>query len=111
LIRLVAPSALALLLLAGCSDESAPAENGAGVPPGEVLEGSISDEMIPYDRLRSQPPRAAPLPGEGGSGARPGAAPDGATPAAGEAADEAATGDAAPAVQLPPPLDLPAPDE
>ena len=54
--RLLACAALtALLLVAACSDEPAP-ESGQAAAPGEVLEGSISDEMIPFDLLRSQPP-------------------------------------------------------
>ena len=88
-----------LLLLAACSDEPTPATEAA--PAGEVLEGSISDEMIAYDRLRSQPPRAAPLPGEEGAAAPVGGAglaaqpsdPDRQTPAV-----------EPPAIVIPPPI-------
>ncbi|MCR2834708.1 hypothetical protein [Parerythrobacter lacustris] len=56
------------LLLSACGwfDQAPESEEAAGVQ-GEVLEGSISDEMIPADELRSQSPRAAPEPGESGA--------------------------------------------
>jgi hypothetical protein len=109
LIRLSAPLACAaLLLLAACSAEPAP-EPGEGAPMGEVLEGSISDEMIAYDRLRSQPPRAAPLPGEeaaSGAPARPGSpAEGGAADAEGTSPGDAAAADEAPLVEIPPIID------
>ena len=54
-----------LLLLAACGDAAiAPDDDAARAASGEVLEGSISDEMLPLEDLRSQPPVAAPLPGE-----------------------------------------------
>lgn len=57
------------LLLAACAEEKVaepqPAENRDA--SGEVLEGSISDAMIPMDQLRSQPPRMKVAPAEGGS--------------------------------------------
>ena len=43
------------LLLAGCS-KATPDKDSTGVASGEVLQGSVSDAMIPYDQLRSQPP-------------------------------------------------------
>ncbi len=61
--------ACALLALAACAEEPAPEAEATAAPMGEVLERSISDEMIPYDLLRSQAPLAAPLPGEEGAGA------------------------------------------
>jgi hypothetical protein len=58
-----APAGLALLALAAC-DSSDPEQASAagGRAEGEVLGGTISDEMIPLDQLRSQSPplRAAP---------------------------------------------------
>ncbi len=46
------------LLAAGCGDQSAaPAEQG-GEASGEVLEGSVSDAMIPLGELKSQAPLA-----------------------------------------------------
>ena len=54
-----------LALLAACGDAAiAPDDDAARAASGEVLEGSISDEMLPLEDLRSQPPVAAPLPGE-----------------------------------------------
>jgi len=64
---------LALLLapllagLAACEQgapEAAPAGQRA---EGEVLGGSISDEMIPLERLRSQSPPLRVVPAEGGA--------------------------------------------
>lgn len=42
--------------------------------PGEVLEGTISDEMLPLDRVRSQAPLAEPeaRPAAGGGAAEGG---------------------------------------
>lgn len=54
--RLVA-AALFAVLLSACNDDAGPAE---GKLSGEVLEGTISDDMLPLDRLRSQAPLAAP---------------------------------------------------
>lgn len=45
-------------LLAACRDEQ-PATEGAAAS-GEVLEGTISDAMLPLDTVRSQPPLAEP---------------------------------------------------
>lgn len=67
------------LMLASCGwfDQAPESEEAAGVQ-GDVLEGSISDEMIPVDELRSQSPRAAPEPGEtGGAGSDPSRAEEG----------------------------------
>ncbi|MFW5634076.1 MAG: hypothetical protein ACOCYR_04215 [Erythrobacter sp.] len=66
----------AALLLAACEDEAAeaPRETGqGGEAAGEVLGGTISDEMVPLERLRSQSPPLEPEPGEGegGNGAAP----------------------------------------
>lgn len=51
---------LAMTLLAsGCTEEaSAPAAQQGGAASGEVLEGSISDAMIPLDQLESEAPLA-----------------------------------------------------
>lgn len=51
MIRFLAVPAL-VVLLGGC-DKSAPGQSEAPVP---VLTGTISDAMIPFDRLTSQPP-------------------------------------------------------
>jgi hypothetical protein len=47
----------ALALLTGCDK---PASNDARSASGEVLQGTISDEMLPLDKLKSQPPLLAP---------------------------------------------------
>jgi|SRR5690606_8333542 hypothetical protein len=46
------------VLLASCGG-NAPADDERSAS-GEVLEGTISDEMLPLDRLRSEPPPANP---------------------------------------------------
>ena len=53
------PAAAGLLLLAACGDKAEPQE---GSLQGEVLEGTISDAMVPVDQVKSQAPLA------GGSG-------------------------------------------
>jgi len=65
------------LLLIGCGDDPAPVDDEEPrEASGEVLEGSISDAMLPIDQLRSQAPLAEPEPepepnvgGAGGAGA------------------------------------------
>jgi len=46
-----------VLALGACGKEDA-TEPGAGAAGGEVLEGTISDAMLPLDKVRSQPPLA-----------------------------------------------------
>ncbi|MXO89377.1 hypothetical protein [Pontixanthobacter aquaemixtae] len=54
---------IAAPVLAGCGDNSAttagPADDDRSVS-GDVLEGSISDEMLPLDELESSSPPANP---------------------------------------------------
>ena len=78
--RLFAAAAL-VALLAACNGD-APQE---GEVTGEVLEGTISDEMLPLDRVRSEAPRADPT--GTGRGSQSNAGADDAEPA-----DEAETG-------------------
>jgi len=48
-----------LALLAGCGGD-APAGDDSRAASGEVLEGTISDAMLPVDRVRSEPPLEDP---------------------------------------------------
>ena len=57
-----------LLLLGACDYFGGTEQEAAGDASGEVLEGSLSDEMIATQDLKSQPPTLAVQPGEGGSG-------------------------------------------
>ncbi len=75
-------------LLAACGD-SPSAEEGAAT--GEVLEGTISDAMLPLDRVRSQAPLAPRQ-----QSATPGESEDQADGAEAEGGEE---GEAAPADQ------------
>ena len=87
-----------LALLAACGDAAiAPDDDAARAASGEVLEGSISDEMLPLEDLRSQPPVAPPLPGETA------AAPAGGETAPSSAPSEAADTPAAEASEAPAP--------
>lgn len=52
------PLVLLSLMLAACQGEKTAQKSSA---EGEILPGSASDAMLPYDTLRSQPP-LAPLP-------------------------------------------------
>lgn len=48
-----------LLVLSACEDEpEVSVEDDGREASGQVLEGSISDEMIPLDEVRSQAPLA-----------------------------------------------------
>ena len=95
------------LLASACSNEAASPDNDGGSAPSEVLQGSISDEMIPYDRLRSQPPLAEILPGEEGSDSAFGSTAPGPggiepSPPSADATADDSTPAAAPAVDEPP---------
>jgi hypothetical protein len=48
-----------LALLAACGGE-APVDDDGRSASGEVLEGTISDDMLPVDRVRSEPPLEDP---------------------------------------------------
>jgi hypothetical protein len=52
--------ALATACLGACGDNSRPASDTIDKAEGEILERSITDDMLPYDSLRSQPPLADP---------------------------------------------------
>ncbi len=56
-LALPAPLMLALLL-AACGGE-APTDDGRSAS-GEVLEGTVSDAMLPIDRVQSEPPLEDP---------------------------------------------------
>ena len=47
---------LPIALLAACTEE--PVDEGQAT--GEVLEGTVSDAMLPVDRVRSEPPLEDP---------------------------------------------------
>lgn len=56
---------IAGLLVAGCGDDAAepapaPTPDSDASAEGDVLEGTISDAMIPLDELQSQAPAMAP---------------------------------------------------
>ena len=78
------PAAAGLMLLAACGDKAEPQE---GSLQGEVLEGTISDAMLPVERVRSEPPLEDP---DAFAEAQ-----EGADEAAGEAAAEDEEGEAA----------------
>ncbi|KLI64333.1 hypothetical protein [Aurantiacibacter marinus] len=49
------------LMLAACGDDPVPmSEDGEREASDDVLEGTISDEMIALDKVRSQAPLAEP---------------------------------------------------
>lgn len=76
---------LSCLFLAACGGDGPRGDDGR-TASGEILEGSISDAMIPLDQLKSQAPLAKPevKPAAGDAGAE-----------AADAPAEAASGDAA----------------
>jgi hypothetical protein len=90
-----------LALLAACNEE--PTDDGRAAS-GEVLEGTISDAMLPLDRVQSEPPLEDPeafaeVQEEAAADAPDAAATDG--DAEGGAADSGAA-DASEAVVVPP---------
>ena len=84
----LAIAATAVALLAACGEEPSSSEDSRAAT-GEVLEGTISDAMLPVDQVRSQPPLVAPRARSTGAddadeaeaGEGPGAAEDGTAPA------------------------------
>lgn len=99
---------LALALLASaCGDETSGSVAEGEEAVGEVLGGTISDEMIPLEQLTSQPPplpRATASAGDGGSGAeRPAAAQGEASGSEPEDEETGAADTAAPPAEPAPP--------
>jgi len=83
---------LALMLAACNGDQPAPSEEEADAA-GEVLGGTISDDMLPLDRVRSESPRlrtTSDTSGDADASATGGPATDGET-GQGEGADAEAT--------------------
>lgn len=68
-IGVILPSVLAL---AACGGDPAPSANG-GAASGEVLEGSITDAMLPLDTVQSHSPLLEKLPSESASSQTPAA--------------------------------------
>lgn len=67
----------ATLLLAACNSGEPPAEGERKSAAGEVLGGTISDDMLPLDTVTSQsPPLQDSGSGEAGTGATPSDADD-----------------------------------
>ena len=66
------PLLLPLLLLAGCGGDST-SDDGRSAS-GEVLEGTISDAMLPLATATSQPPLLPPEQQDGRRGEQPAAA-------------------------------------
>lgn len=54
--RLSIVTILPLLLLSACGDDPVPDQSDQRTASGEVLEGTISDAMLPLDTVTSQPP-------------------------------------------------------
>lgn len=67
---LMLPVMAPLMLLAGCDNAATPGAAAEKRAKGEILGGTIDDEMIPLDQLRSQSPpmRVAPGAGDGDGG-------------------------------------------
>lgn len=92
--RSIAAMLFPLALLAACGDEAAQ-EGDDRSASGEVLEGTISDEMLPLDQLTSEPPLLERDKAPGGAAAEAGEAGE-AEPGA-EASEPAAEETPAPA--------------
>ncbi|QNE05481.1 hypothetical protein [Croceicoccus marinus] len=81
------------LLLASCNAEPERSADDTRDAGGEVLQGTISDEMIQFDQLRSQ---GVPAEVEAGDGAEDGAQ-DGTGDGTGDGTADGGSDDAAPA--------------
>lgn len=80
-----AVACVALLGLSACGGEDAPVREDA-TASSDLLERSVSDDMLPFDTLRSEPPRAKPAKSEGKTAGASGDEASGEAPA--EAAEE-----------------------
>ena len=88
-----------LAVLAGCGGDGA-STDGSAVAPVEVMEGTISDAMLPLATVRSQPPLLPAEPDTATSASGPSALPAAPPAPAAEPPDPAA---APPEVSEPPP--------
>ena len=104
----------ATALLAGCGDDpgaSTATDDPERSATGQVLEGTISDAMLPLDRLRSHAPQAEPVPEDADGAAASGSAATAALEDDDESSTQAeSTGEsseiaAQPALDLPPEAD------
>jgi hypothetical protein len=66
-------AAIAVLLLAGCGSDTGDAVGAA--KSNNILKGSVSDDMIAYDSLKSEPPPAKVEPKDGEGATAAGSAP------------------------------------
>jgi hypothetical protein len=89
---------LPMALLAACGEE--PADDGRAAS-GEVLEGTISDAMLPLDRVQSEPPLEDPEAFAEAQEEAAGAAPGGTEGEEGEPADPEAADAEQPPVEVP----------
>lgn len=55
-----------ILALTACGSDPVPEPDGDGAVSGEVLEGTISDAMLPLDTVQSQSPALEKVPSEDG---------------------------------------------
>lgn len=60
-------TAFGALAVSACGSSQDSAANGKA-ENSRILEGSVSDEMIPFEKLRSEPPPAKIVDGEGKGG-------------------------------------------
>jgi hypothetical protein len=100
----LASPAVALLLLAGCNGEKKKAEDQR-TAVGQILPASVSDSMLPYDTLRSQPPLAPQT--EGGAAKSKARDESGADRARSTTAQPSVAASSAPAVELTAPATVP----
>lgn len=56
----IALLALGCTCIAGCGEKETTEKATPGAVSGKILERSITDDMLPYDSVTSQPPRANP---------------------------------------------------
>lgn len=90
----IAAIAMGTCLLAACDGGDTGSQASSGDATGEILEGTISDSMLPVDTVRSQPPLLQEAPTSESSGEDSGAAASDATASPSADADAEASPDA-----------------
>ena len=98
----------AIASLAGCEDKPATGtEDQERSATGEVLEGTISDAMLPLDQLRSHAPQAEAVPEDADSAASSNSAAPAAIAEAAQSVTQAGSADESSEIAAEPVLDRP----
>lgn len=94
-IRSILVTGVAAGALAACGEQEKEPAPGQQAVSGKILERSVSDDMLPFDTVRSQPPLAEPDKSDGAASNQSSQKPasDSETDAPSEAAQSAESGE------------------